>query len=106
MNLDRYFELPDWPMKNSPLGRAVQATAEKRPKFTAQQCLEYARQALYEAAGRKHYKVIIRSAKQEEARKKDVRVATLTGRLRHKRGPGNGSNRGSRERSDESQVNP
>ena len=69
MKLAKYFERPDWPMKNSPLGQAVQATAEKRPEFTPEQCLEYARQALYEAAGRKRYVVKILSAKEEEAKK-------------------------------------
>ena len=68
-NLAEYFALPDWPMKNSPLGRAVQETAEKRPEFTPEQCLEYAKQALYEAAGRKQYVVKILSAKEEEAKK-------------------------------------
>ena len=68
-NLAEYFALPDWPMKNSPLGRAVQETAEKRPEFTPEQCLAYAKQALYEAAGRKQYVVKILSAKEEEAKK-------------------------------------
>ena len=67
-NLAEYFALADWPMPNSPLGRAVQVTAEKRPEFTPEQCLEYARQALYDAAGRKHYQVIILSAEQEKRR--------------------------------------
>ena len=86
MNLARYFEHADWPMPDSPLGRAVQTATEKRPELTAEQCLQYARQALHDAAGRRHYKVEILSAKQEEDRKQRVTTARLTGRFHRLRG--------------------
>jgi len=45
-DLADYFVLPEWPMREGPLGRTFQLVTKKRPELFPEQCLECAKKAL------------------------------------------------------------
>ncbi len=53
--LTEYFERPDTPMANSPVGKVMIQLVEKRPGITFDECYEEAKRLLAVAAGRKRY---------------------------------------------------
>ena len=66
-DLDTWFKLPDTPMKNSPVGRMIQAIVDESPQIAYQDARNMALTSLANASKRKNYRVF--TPKQEAENK-------------------------------------
>lgn len=82
-----YWKHLDTPMKNSPTGKAMLRIHELYPELTVFQCLERAREALAQAAARKHYSIKILSPEQAEKARKRTMVWVERKRSEQKAAP-------------------
>lgn len=79
----------DTPMKQSPLGKAIQRIAGFHPEWTPEACETAARAALDRAAGSKRYQIRLLSPEQERREAERHRVFIEKARLRGVTAPRN-----------------